>query len=60
MLAAEERDNDRERQGEDYRLRDEPIDQDKHDAENHNYGSEEDYVSSGVTSSLDFNEEMQQ
>ena len=58
MLAAEARDNERDRRGEDDRLRDEPIDQDKQEADNYNYGSEDEYISSGVTSSMDFDSEM--
>ncbi len=58
MLAAEARDNERERRGEDVRLRDEPIAQDREEADNYNYGSEEEYISSGVSSSMDFDVEM--
>ena len=60
MLAAEARDNERENRGADERLRDEHVDQDREEADNYDYGSEEEYISSGVTSSLDFRDEMEQ
>ena len=58
MLAAEERDNERDRRGEDDGLRDDPVDQDRQEADNYNYGSEEEYISSSMPSSMDFREEM--
>ena len=55
MLAAEERDNARMQDGSERRGREQAENQNNQDAEVQDYGiTEDDYISSGITSSYDF------